>query len=63
MEKGRGKIDDPDEVLNGFCLRIFGRLIDLAAHPRLGPALGRKSVRPCGPPGGKRFPAETRWFR
>lgn len=27
----RGKIDDPDEIINGFCLRILGRLIDLAA--------------------------------
>lgn len=26
-----GKVDDPDEVINGFCLRILGRLIDLAA--------------------------------
>ena len=24
-------MDDPDDVLNGFCLRILGRLIDLAA--------------------------------
>jgi hypothetical protein len=27
----RGKVDDPDEVIDGFCLRILGRLIDLAA--------------------------------
>ena len=27
----RGKVDDPDEVVNGFCLRILGRLVDLAA--------------------------------
>ncbi len=27
----RGRVDDPDEVMNGFCLRILGRLIDLAA--------------------------------
>ncbi|CAN5620014.1 hypothetical protein BH24ACT20_BH24ACT20_04360 [soil metagenome] len=27
----RGKVDDPDEVINGFCLRILGRLVDLAA--------------------------------
>jgi hypothetical protein len=27
----RGKVDDPEEVLDGFCLRILGRLIDLAA--------------------------------
>ena len=27
----RGKVDDPDEIINGFCLRILGRLIDLAS--------------------------------
>ena len=31
VTKARGKVDDPDEVLNGFCLRILGRVIDLAA--------------------------------
>jgi hypothetical protein len=31
VTKARGRVDDPDEVLNGFCLRILGRLIDLAA--------------------------------
>jgi len=31
VAKARGKVDDPDEVLNGFCLRILGRLVDLAA--------------------------------
>lgn len=29
--KARGRVDDPDEVLNGFCLRILGRLIDIAS--------------------------------
>jgi hypothetical protein len=64
VEKARGKIDDPDEVLNGFCLRILGRLIDLAA-PTGGS--GRRWAE--GPYAladlleGKRFPAETRWFR
>jgi hypothetical protein len=29
--RARGRIDDPDDVLNGFCLRILGRLIDLAS--------------------------------
>jgi len=29
--KARGRVDDPDDVLNGFCLRILGRLIDLAS--------------------------------
>ena len=31
VTKARGRVDDPDEVLNGFCLRILGRLVDLAA--------------------------------
>jgi hypothetical protein len=31
VAKARGKVEDPDEVLHGFCLRILGRLIDLAA--------------------------------
>jgi hypothetical protein len=31
VSRARGRVDDPDEVLNGFCLRILGRLIDLAS--------------------------------
>lgn len=31
VTKARGKVDDPEEVLNGFCLRILGRLVDFAA--------------------------------
>jgi hypothetical protein len=31
VAKARGRVDDPDDVLNGFCLRILGRLIDLAS--------------------------------
>ena len=31
VAQARGKVDDPDEVINGFCLRIFGRLVDFAA--------------------------------
>ncbi|MBA2692183.1 MAG: hypothetical protein H0U65_06785 [Rubrobacter sp.] len=31
VAKARGKVDDTDEITNGFCLRILGRLIDLAA--------------------------------
>ncbi len=31
VEKARGRVDDPDGVINGFCLRILGRLIDLAS--------------------------------
>jgi hypothetical protein len=31
VARTRGKVDDPEDVLNGFCLRIVGRLIDLAS--------------------------------
>jgi hypothetical protein len=64
VEKARGRVDDPDEVLNGFCLRVLGRLIDLAA-PTGGS--GRRWVE--GPytvadlREGKSFPTETRWLR
>ena len=64
VEKARGKIDDPDEVLNGFCLRILGRLIDLAVPT------GGAGRRWAGGPytltnllEGERFPTETRWFK
>jgi hypothetical protein len=64
VEKARGVVGDPDDVLNGFCLRILGRLIDLAA-PTGGS--GRRWAE--GPYSltdlleGKPFPTETRWFR
>ena len=62
--KARGKIDDPDEVLNGFCLRILGRLIDLAAPT--GGSGRRWAEGPYAPidlQKRKRFPTQTRWFR
>jgi hypothetical protein len=31
VSRARGRVDDPGDVLNGFCLRILGRLIDLAS--------------------------------
>jgi hypothetical protein len=31
VRRARGRVDDTDDVLNGFCLRILGRLIDLAS--------------------------------
>jgi len=31
VKRARGRVDDPDDILNGFCLRILGRLIDLAS--------------------------------
>lgn len=64
VEKARGRVDDPEEVLNGFCLRVLGRVLDLAA-PTSGS--GRRWAE--GPYTlsdlleGKRFPTETRWFR
>ena len=64
VEKARGRVDDPEDVLNGFCLRIVGRLIDLQA-----PTSGSGKRWAEGPYTlsdlleGKRFPTETRWFR
>ena len=64
VERARGKIDDPEEVLNGFCLRMFGRLIDLAA-PTGGS--GRRWAEGAYTLADlleeKRFPTETRWFK
>jgi hypothetical protein len=64
VERARGRVDDPDEVLNGFCLRILGRLVDLAA-PTEGSgrrwAEGRYLLEDLLE--GKRFPTETRWLR
>ncbi len=31
VAKARGNVEDPDAVINGFCLRILGRLIDIAS--------------------------------
>jgi hypothetical protein len=64
VEKARGRVDDPDEVLNGFCLRILGRLVDLATPTK---GAGRRWAG--GPYAledlleGKRFPTDTRWLR
>ena len=64
VERARGRVDDPDEVLNGFCLRILGRLVDLAAPTKgagrrwAGGAYALEDLLE-----GKRFPTETRWLR
>ncbi len=64
VEKARGRTDDPDDVLHGFCLRILGRLVDLAA-----PTGGAGRRWAAGPYAlddlleGERFPTETRWFK
>jgi hypothetical protein len=64
VEKARGRVDDPDEVLNGFCLRILGRLVDLAAPT------GGSGRRWAEDPytledllKGRSFPTEARWLR
>ena len=64
VERARGKVDDPDEVIFGFSVRILGRLIDLAAPT------GGSGRRWRGGPyslsdllEGRPFPTETRWFR
>ena len=64
VERARGRVDDPDEVLNGFSLRILGRLVDLAAPTKgagrrwAGGAYALEDLLE-----GKRFPTETRWLR
>ena len=64
VAKARGKVDDPDEVVNGFCLRIIGRLVDLAG---LTGGVGRKwSDAPYTVPellGGRGFPTTLRFPR
>ena len=60
----RGRVDDPDDVLNGFCLRILGRLIDLAATTG---GVGRRwADGPYALPdllSGRAHPTELRWPR
>lgn len=64
VAKARGRVDDPDEVINGFCLRILGRLVDLAA---LTGGAGRRWAegRYTLPDllSGEEHPTETRWPR
>ena len=31
VARARGRVNDPEDVLDGFCLRMVGRLVDLAA--------------------------------
>src|SRR5215211_7007030 len=64
VEKARGRVEDPDDALNGFCLRILVRLINIAA-----PTGGSGRRGAAGPYTlahlleGKRPTTETRWFR
>lgn len=64
VEKARGKVEDPDDVLRGFCLRILGRLMDNAALT--GGAGRRWSQEPFALTellSGKQHPTELRWSR
>ena len=64
VAKARGKVDDPDDVMNGFCLRILGRLIDLVAMT--GGAGRRWSGEPYSLTdhlAGRSFPTELRFPR
>jgi hypothetical protein len=64
VAKARGRVDDADEILNGFCLRIVGRLVDLATLT--GGAGKRWSTEPYTLPdllSGKEHPTELRWPR
>jgi len=64
VAKARGRVDDPDEILNGFCLRMLGRLLDLVA---LTGDVGRRWVEASYTLpdllSGREFPTETRWPR
>ena len=62
VAKARGRVDDSDEILNGFCLRIAGRLVDLAALT--GGAGRRWAPEPYALSdllSGKEHPTEVRW--
>ncbi len=64
VARARGRVDDPDEVLNGFCLRMVGRLVDLGALT--GGAGKRWGQQPYTLPdllSGKEHPMEMRWPR
>lgn len=64
VAKARGRLEDSDEVINGFCLRILGRLVDLAT---LTGGAGRKwAAVPFTLPdllSGEEHPTEMRWPR
>jgi len=64
VAKARGRVDDAEEIINGFCLRIVGRLVDLAALT--GGAGRRWAPEPYPLPDlltGKEHPMELRWPR
>jgi len=62
VAKARGKVEDSDDIINGFCLRIVGRLIDLASLT--GGAGRRWADEPYSLKDlleGKRAPTSLRW--
>ena len=64
VAKSRGRVDDSDDVLNGFCLRILGRLVDTAALT--GGAGRRWASEPYTLPdllSGREHLTELRWSR
>jgi hypothetical protein len=64
VAKARGKVDDSDDIINGFCLRIVGRLIDVASLT--GGAGRRWADAPYSLKDlleGKRAPTALRWPR
>lgn len=64
VARSRGRVDDPDDVLNGFCLRILGRLVDTAAIT--GGAGRRWSQHAYTLPdllSERGYPSELRWSR
>jgi hypothetical protein len=62
VAKARGRVDDAGEILNGFCLRIVGRLVDLVAMT--GGAGRRWETKPYTLPdllSGEEHPTQMRW--
>ena len=64
VAKSRGRVDDQEDVLNGFCLRILGRLVDTAA---LTGGAGRRWTQDAYTLpdllSGREHPTELRWSR
>jgi hypothetical protein len=64
VAKARGRVDDADEILNGFCLRILGRLLDNAALTGgAGRRWGSGAYTLPDLLSGREHPTEVRWSR
>jgi hypothetical protein len=64
VARSRGRLTDPDEVMNGFCLRILGRVIDLAASTQGASRSWAEGAYPLSAYlEGQEFPVEIRWPR